>query len=471
LARKPGGENLRELAKEFLATATDAGDVLRARATLLPLEGLSLERTAEILGVSKWRVCRLRTQFIRLGGKPGRKTGRGGRRRENLNRGDEAEFLAPFIATASGGGEISVSTVRYALEVRLGRPVALASVYNLLNRHNWRRDLTSVNGATGPLQEEQRRTATVRGRLARHVNIINVDSRLPNLALEKVRHYYQTRGYQVITRPDMAGKVPTFVSVLFEKNRMQVHRYEDLPDTLVGGSGYDAKIKLPAEIEAVRPKINFGFTSRGCSRSCPFCIVPVSEGEVRVEGDLYDVWDGRSRRVTLLDNNILQLPSHFALVSSQVQKELLTVDWNQGLDFRLVSDEVAYILERTRMPDLRLALDSVHHIPLFREKLQLLRRYKVRRDPLVYLLVGFDSSWDEDMERIRFLTAEGCRPYVMRHPNVGKNSKYAVLQEWVNQFWPVKVMSYEKFERLRRERPDRKRRRLTGMNTFQEAET
>ena len=78
-------------------------------------------------------------EFIRSGGDIPKKLPRGGRRRENLTPVEEAEFLAPFQEKAKDGGILIVSEIKAALDVRLGRKVSLASVYNLLHRHNWRK--------------------------------------------------------------------------------------------------------------------------------------------------------------------------------------------------------------------------------------------------------------------------------------------------------------------------------------------
>ena len=52
---------------------------------------------------------------------------------------EECEFLAPFLASAAAGGVLVVGQIKAALDKRLGREVALASAYNLLHRHNWRK--------------------------------------------------------------------------------------------------------------------------------------------------------------------------------------------------------------------------------------------------------------------------------------------------------------------------------------------
>ena len=80
----------------------------------------------------------LRVEFIRSDGSP-KKLPRGGRRRENLTPAEEANFLAPFLEKAKEGGILIVGEIKEALDARLGRKVSLASVYNLLHRHNWRK--------------------------------------------------------------------------------------------------------------------------------------------------------------------------------------------------------------------------------------------------------------------------------------------------------------------------------------------
>lgn len=51
----------------------------------------------------------------------------------------EREALAPFLERARTGGILVVGQVKAELEARLGRPMALSSVYNLLHRHGWRK--------------------------------------------------------------------------------------------------------------------------------------------------------------------------------------------------------------------------------------------------------------------------------------------------------------------------------------------
>lgn len=128
-------------AKELLSKAKTAEELRQAQAVVMPLEfGLSIEQTAHAIGVSAGWACQLRNRFIRQGGiLKKEKPSRGGRRRENMGLEEEEAFLAPFFDKAKEGGILVVSEIKNALDQRLGRNVALASAYNLLHRHDWRK--------------------------------------------------------------------------------------------------------------------------------------------------------------------------------------------------------------------------------------------------------------------------------------------------------------------------------------------
>jgi transposase len=136
-----GDDETIELAQIAITQATTLEELRQAQAVLLPLQyGLSLEHTAQVIGVSKGWACQLRRRFM-----SGRMVGAadapkpGGRKRENMSPEQEREFLAPFIEQAKTGGVLVVGEIKAALDKRLGRTVALASAYNLLHRHNWRK--------------------------------------------------------------------------------------------------------------------------------------------------------------------------------------------------------------------------------------------------------------------------------------------------------------------------------------------
>jgi hypothetical protein len=127
-------------AREAIASAQTVEQLRQAQAVVLPLDyAMSLADTAQVIGVSPGWACQLRKRFMRgqVVGAPDAPTP-GGRKRENMSVVQEREFLAPFLESAAGGGVLVVGQIKAALDKRLGRKVALASVYNLLHRHNWR---------------------------------------------------------------------------------------------------------------------------------------------------------------------------------------------------------------------------------------------------------------------------------------------------------------------------------------------
>jgi transposase len=136
-----GDEKVLLNARDAIASAQTVEQLRQAQAVVLPLDyGLSLADTAQVIGVSPGWACQLRRRFMhgQVAGAPGAPTA-GGRKRENMTLQEEREFLAPFFEEAAIGGILVVGQVKAALDKRLGREVALASAYNLLHRHNWRR--------------------------------------------------------------------------------------------------------------------------------------------------------------------------------------------------------------------------------------------------------------------------------------------------------------------------------------------
>ena len=130
-----------KMAKVAARGAKTAAGLREAQAVLLPAEtGVTLTRTAALLGVGTASVGRLQARFRRamqIG--PSRPRNWGGRRREPPTRERESEFLAPWLEQAKTGGLLVVAPLRAALAEKLGRAVKASVVYGLLSRHGWRK--------------------------------------------------------------------------------------------------------------------------------------------------------------------------------------------------------------------------------------------------------------------------------------------------------------------------------------------
>lgn len=280
------------------------------------------------------------------------------------------------------------------------------------------------------------------------VLLLNIDSKLPNLALKKIEMWHQQQGDEVTwDSMHFYGSDKVYASCIFTKNREQVDKLvASRPDVVAGGTGYDYSIQLPVEIDALKPRINFGFTSRGCIRKCGFCLVPKAEGLVRMVGDIYDLWDGVSKELVLYDNNILALPHHFEMICEELVREKLRVDFNQGMDIRLLTPHICELLNGLKLSNgLRFAFDSPKLEPIIREKVAMLRQHYKRKYIFFYVIVGYNTTFEEDMHRLNVLKELGCRAYVMRHENTPKEKRYIRMAEWVNQFWTFAKYDFDTF--------------------------
>jgi len=276
------------------------------------------------------------------------------------------------------------------------------------------------------------------------VLIINIDSTIPNLALKKIEKYHLDKGDNVVWDVplfrDCVDKI--YVSCVFTENKHKCQEWEGRAE--IGGSGYDLKKTLPKEIEEVKPRINLGFTTRGCIRKCPFCIVPEKEGNINRVGDLLDLWDGKTKDVVVLDNNILADPEHFKLICQQARDNKIRLDFNQGLDHRLLTKELVDELKSISHIEYRFAFDSPAHKPTVEKAIKLLRKGGIKRC-MWYVLVGFDTTPQEDLDRCNFLRENNQNVYIQRYITKKSELFYIALARWGNQRHIFRGMTWEKF--------------------------
>lgn len=281
------------------------------------------------------------------------------------------------------------------------------------------------------------------------VLLLNIDSKLPNIALKKIEMWHKQQGDDVVwDMPMMLGQTDkAYASCIFTKNANMVVNYKGLfPELIAGGTGYDLSVKLPTEIDLMKPHINYGHTSKGCTRNCPFCLVREAEGYWHAVGDFYDIHDGKNPWVVFYDNNPYADYDHFAKVARQAIKGGVAVDWNQGMDIRLLTIRIIRLLNDIKLKGgVRFAFDHPALEPVIREKVALLRQYYKRKYIFFYVLVGFDTTFEEDLHRCNVLRELGCRPYIMRHENTPKEKRYIRLAEWCNQFWTFAKYDFETF--------------------------
>ena len=127
-------------AKRVVKTTHNLDDFRSALAVLLPAKvGLTLQETANLLGVGAASVNRMQTR-LQLGrtASSGRRNW-GGRRQSLLTLQEEIDFLKPWAEQAREAGLLVLSPIRAALAQRVGQPVKASVVWRLLARHGWRK--------------------------------------------------------------------------------------------------------------------------------------------------------------------------------------------------------------------------------------------------------------------------------------------------------------------------------------------
>jgi len=269
----------------------------------------------------------------------------------------------------------------------------------------------------------------------KNIGLIDIDSKMPNLALMKLSAYHKQRGDDVeLTRPLFADQFDlVYASKVFDFSVMPI-----LPDdVIIGGSGFDLTSLLQPEVEGLVPDYSLykcdyaiGYTSRGCNRSCPFCIVPKKEGKFRATGDIYNFWNGQ-KRLMLLDNSLNTDEDHFTFILNQLIENQIEVDFSQGLDIRLLTDSQAKLLMHVRLwKQIHFAWDNIGIEPQVRSGVEIIKNHKLLRKVMFYVLIGFNTTKEDDLYRVETLRGLGVDPFVMPF---NRNDPYQrKFARWVN---------------------------------------
>lgn len=267
--------------------------------------------------------------------------------------------------------------------------------------------------------------------------LIDVDSRLPNLALMKLSRHFKEKGKHVILgKRDLfiRGAKAVYGSCVFysDASQRRVKRLKELygDSIILGGSGVDIRGRLPEEIDKLPPDYSLypeledrgiGFITRGCPRKCAFCIVPEKEGKPRQVGDLDSLIQKDRQKLILLDDNILAHPKAGDFLEQMASRQL-KVNFTQTLDLRLVDKEKAALIGRIHSYNTRFTRNVYHFSLNDCGNLDLVqRKYRLfgftSRDNVEFVcMYGYNTTLAEDVERFRFLRSlPGAYVFVQRY--------------------------------------------------------
>ena len=319
------------------------------------------------------------------------------------------------------------------------------------------------------------------------VGLIDVDGHnFPNLPLMKLSAWHKRKGDEVEWYEPLKGILEeydiVYMSKVFSDEYTKDYEFPVYAKKVVkGGTGYAIKKEtgierydaqkdkvLPDEIEHIYPDYSlypdqtkdtaYGFLTRGCPygykigktdiKAHNYCHVSIKEGYCsRKVADLREFWNGQ-KNIVLCDPNILACQDHMELLE-QLKESKARVDFNQGLDIRLVNSENIKLIKEVNLKSIHFAFDRYEDKELIVSKMKMFKEKtgydKNKGSVMVYILCNFDTTLEQDIERIQICRLLNFSPYPMIYDKKNAPQIYKKLQRWCNNFIFWKTPTFEEY--------------------------
>ena len=286
----------------------------------------------------------------------------------------------------------------------------------------------------------------------------------------KISAYHKAKGDEVEMLNPFRHYDRVYASKVFGAEYSDDYLYGINADEIIEGgtgraihieNGREVYIKeqdedLPSEIEHVYPDYElygikdtaYGFLTRGCPNNCPFCIVSKKEGRQSVKvADLSEFWRGQ-KNIELLDPNLLACKDRNDLLRQLINSEA-RVNFNQGLDARFITEDVAKLLAKVNIKTVHFAFDLMKNEKQILKGLEVWAKYsqKTFRNQIVYILTNYNTSFEEDLYRVKKVAELGFNPDVRVYRKQTAPQITRDLQRWANNrfiylscdFWDYKA--------------------------------
>ena len=182
---------------------------------------------------------------------------------------------------------------------------------------------------------------------------------------------------------------------------------------------------------------SMGFTSRGCPRHCYFCVVPKKEGAYQ-RWQHPSVWhDPKFSKAKLLDNNWYADRDWFMETSQWFIDHKIAVDVTQGMDIRLLTDEIASQLKRLKWSaPVHFAFDDEKYAQAVEDGIGILKKagFNLHSSGSIYVYCHDNAHYESALERCRLLKEWGATAFLMWNcDNKDKSREVKDLQWIVNR--------------------------------------
>lgn len=296
------------------------------------------------------------------------------------------------------------------------------------------------------------------------VGLIDVDGHnFPNIPLMKLSAWHKAKGDTVDWYEPLLHGFPNkpldrvYMSKVFSFTPDYEH-YINADEIICGGSGYcietvngkeiyhsEKDRVLPDDIEHIYPDYDlypelckdtaYGFLTRGCPRGCDFCHVEAKEGRSSHKvADLSEFWRGQ-KNIMLCDPNLIACKEWKELLQQLIDSKA-KVNINQGIDIRIMTEEKATMIRQLRVDSVHFAWDRYEDKDLILPKFKMFKEiteWKARKTS-VFVLTNFNTTIEQDLERIYTLRDMDYDPYVMVYDkqHTKGNDTVRLLQRYVN---------------------------------------
>ena len=174
--------------------------------------------------------------------------------------------------------------------------------------------------------------------------------------------------------------------------------------------------------------------TRGCVRKCEFCGVKNVEPKFTFRKSIKEFVVKGHEQITFFDNNFLANP-HWADIVQELIDFKKPVDFNQGLDVRLLKEEKAKMLSRLEIKPIRFAFDSIDYKDEFIKGIELANKYELGKKHYImcYMLYNFKDKPIDLIERLKICCELNVRVYLMRYaPILEPNYEY-IGEHWTKE--------------------------------------
>ncbi len=269
-----------------------------------------------------------------------------------------------------------------------------------------------------------------------NIALLPVDSSYPNLALMKISSYHKNNGDQVEWYNPLCEYDKVYMAKVFSFT--PDYGYYINAEIERGGTGYDITKKLPSYIDRLQPdysiypqidnKTAYGFLTRGCPNKCKWCIVPQKEGKIAPYMDVEEIAIEGRKELILMDNNILA--SDYGLQQiEKIVKLKIKVDFNQALDARLVTPEIAKLLAKVKwIKRIRFGCDTHQQIAECERAIGLIDRYGYKGEYFFYCILLDDFK--ESFQRVNHWKQKGRRYLPHCQPFRDINNPHQIIPQW-----------------------------------------